>query len=240
MKMPMYELRDPFKDFQNEEDQEWMRAVVSKKGQGLTSYDFMCIFQSHLPAGTYEECLSYLPHVFEYLTQDGAYDSDVLHNVMWFLSYYEDSLIKDGIFESILTKLKKILKRCCVFKTDRHSNLLDCVFESSHMVGSLLEYSFGLHLWKYLKAKDEQWKDEPSYNFVITSLTLDEPWVEDDEEDSMSKRWKSFYTEKRLKHITQNCVNHLYLLKNSTLPINSQLTYYKEFKALYRRQHPRI
>lgn len=239
MKMTMYELSDPFKDFQNEEGQEWMRAVVSKKGKGLTSFDFMCIFQSYLPAGTFKECLCYLPHVFEYLTQEGSYDSDVLHNVMWFLSYYKDALIREGLYETIRLKLINILNRCCIFRADQHNDLLDYVFESSHMLESLLEYSFGLDLWEYLKTKDGQWQDEASYNFVIICLTLDEPWMYDDENNSVNKQWKSFYSGYRLKRITKNCLNYIHLLKKSSVSIHTKLIYYKKLKMLYKKLHLR-
>lgn len=215
MENTKYYLSDPCNDFQDEEDQKWLRNVISKRGKGLTSDDFICIFQNYLPAGTYEECLCYLPHVFDYLKTRGSKDRDVLHHLMWFISEYETSLENDGKSDYIRENLIEILNRNCLFDVFKQADLLHSIVSSSEMVVSLLEYSYGQNLWSYLKPLDEMWLKELSYNFVVVYLTIDEPWMYDNEKYSASKQWKNFYSGNRLKRAAANCLNNLHLLRKT-------------------------
>lgn len=167
-----YYLSDPWGDFRDKEDREWLRNVISKKGKGLTAYDFICIFQNYLPAGTYKECLCYLPHVFDYLKAQGAEDYTVLHHLMWFISEHEKSLETDGKSYYIWENVIEILNRNCLFDVFKQEDLLIRITNSSYMITSLLEYSYGKKLWNYIKQIDKIWKKELSYNFIVICLTL--------------------------------------------------------------------
>lgn len=228
----MYHLSDPWLDFQDEEDQEWLRRVVAKNGQGLTSYDFVGIFQNYLPAGTYEECLCYLPHVLDYLRNKGSEDAAVLHHVMWFLSHYEVMLKRDGKLHPISKSLIEILKKCCLFNVFQQEDLLDHIFKVGHMMESLLEYPYGLHLFNFLKEVNDEWQNKLSYSFVIVLLTLDNPWIYDDEKYSARKLWNDLYSGERLKCHAINCLNNLHLLKKTSCSTYIQNIYYDEFRLL--------
>ena len=234
MKNTKYYLSDPWGDFQDEEGQGWLRNVISKKGKGLTACDFICIFQNYLPAGTYEECLCYLPHVFDYLKTPDSKVAQVLHHLMWFISEYETSLKNDGKSSYIWEHLINILNRSCLFDVFNQPDLLRSVTSASHLITSLLEYSYGQNLWRYLERADAVWQKELSYNFVIICLTIDEPWMYDNEKYNASKLWKNFYSGSRLKRAADSCLKNLHLFKKTSYPISVQRFYLNEFKILLR------
>lgn len=58
-------LSDPDEDFQAPVDCRWREETVAKAVEELSSTDLQIIFQSIMPAGTFEECLYYYPFALE-------------------------------------------------------------------------------------------------------------------------------------------------------------------------------
>lgn len=63
----MYSLSDPWFDFTSPEDQQMLRSIEQKQGNGLSGKELMIIFQSHCSAGTVQELKYYEPIVWKYL-----------------------------------------------------------------------------------------------------------------------------------------------------------------------------
>ena len=82
---------------------------------------------------------------------------------------------------------------------------------------------------------EEIWKKELSYNFIVICLTIEEPWIYDDEKYNASKLWNDFYSGSRLKRIATNCLNNLHLFKKTTCPISVQRFYLNEFKSILKK-----
>lgn len=92
---------DPYKDFTNEE----LDAILLKNDSELDYKDFMMIFQSHCPAGTYTECVYFLPNALNYIITNRLNNVDVCHHVLYWISKNKLSLLADNLYEKPLDEL---------------------------------------------------------------------------------------------------------------------------------------
>lgn len=110
--MSAWTLSDPWNDFCYQEH--LLQRIAAKWGVGLTMEELaFFVFAPYLPAGTYEECLPYLPAAYDYLrtatpgSGDGLPDlwQHVFH--IW-VPVNIESLRRDGLLDEVLGQLRGI------------------------------------------------------------------------------------------------------------------------------------
>jgi len=90
-------LSDPGKDFSS-----WhLQDILAKPDCELIWSDFQDLFGPHLPAGTYEEIVYFLPFGFQYLVLPESESLDTVSAVFGFCSKNSFGLEKDGIKEQV-------------------------------------------------------------------------------------------------------------------------------------------
>ena len=104
--MAGFRLSDPWGDFTSEEDQAYLRSIEAKQGKGLTGEELHCVFQSYLPAGTTQECCSYLHALYElFRTPQDSWSEEVWSDVLWIWLYKsraELEQLTDSVSASVL------------------------------------------------------------------------------------------------------------------------------------------
>lgn len=110
--MSDWTLSDPWNDFCY--DTQSLQRIAAKQGVGLTVEELAyTVFAGYLPAGTYEECLPYLPAAYDYLRSatPGADDGlpDLWENLfhIWVPENIEP-LRRDGLLDEVVGKLRGI------------------------------------------------------------------------------------------------------------------------------------
>lgn len=92
---------NPDKDFTPEE----LSAILQKPDADLTDRDFLCIFQSPVCAGTYQECAYFVPVILKRLLARGPED-DIVSMTDYFLNWvdcFADQLKQDRRFDEIVS-----------------------------------------------------------------------------------------------------------------------------------------
>lgn len=97
-------LSDPECDFSQEE----LVRIINTPDEKIKLDELLCIFQSYLPAGTYEESVYFLPIAMQYLFDQKEDNESLLRNLMIWCSTYKKELEKDMLYEQFLLSLKKI------------------------------------------------------------------------------------------------------------------------------------
>ena len=93
-------LSDPFSDFSQEE----LKAIISKCDADLTETDLICIFQSLLPAGNYNESVYFLPIALErFCKDDGDGASTLCDNMLRWIGQQKERLESDGVYDELLS-----------------------------------------------------------------------------------------------------------------------------------------
>ena len=92
---------NPYNDFTIDE----LDEILLKNDSELNYKDFMIIFQSHCPAGTYKECLYFLPNALNYIIKNKLNNVDVCYNVINWISENKLSLLVDNFYETSLDLL---------------------------------------------------------------------------------------------------------------------------------------
>lgn len=101
-------LSDPNYDFTPEE----CAAIIAVPDEKMGFQELRNIFQSYLPAGTYEECAYFIPRALRFLDER---DEDVIDLADDFLVWVGESkadLEKDGLFVPIHLHLQELLRTC--------------------------------------------------------------------------------------------------------------------------------
>lgn len=88
------QLSDPYEDFSREE----LNELISVPDNMIGCYELLCIFQSHCPAGCYEESVYFLPLAVKHIEtrQDGA--SSVLDNLLGWMDENRHALGRDKLW----------------------------------------------------------------------------------------------------------------------------------------------
>jgi hypothetical protein len=99
-------LSDPGKDFSDEE----LQGIINTKDSDLGWFELACIFQSYLPAGTYEECAYFIPYALDFIAMSHDESSCLLENfILWFGDNPLDDayflLKRDGLLDPIMERL---------------------------------------------------------------------------------------------------------------------------------------
>lgn len=98
-------LSDPYSDFTDEMLKDFLKKNDSEFGR----IDYSCLFGPHLPAGTYEEIIYFLPNAFEYLKLHEDDALDLVTPIFGFCSKNIEHLRKDGLEEIIKAKIMECL-----------------------------------------------------------------------------------------------------------------------------------
>jgi hypothetical protein len=92
-------LSDPYWDF----TEDHLKEILATNDSDFEGIDYRNLFGPHLPAGTYEEVMYFLPLAFAYFAQpeneSGAYE--MLDAVVGFASDYAEYLKTDGLLEAV-------------------------------------------------------------------------------------------------------------------------------------------
>lgn len=106
-----FTLSDPGSDFTSEEDQAYLRSIEAKQGKGLTGEELHCVFQSYLPAGTTQECCSYLNALYQlFRTPQDAWSGEVWDDVLWIWLYKSQAELEQlNQFQRIPEELRRVV-----------------------------------------------------------------------------------------------------------------------------------
>jgi hypothetical protein len=94
-------LSDPFHDNTPASLRELLRRGDSELRWG----DFKTLLGPHLPAGTYEEVVYFLPLAFDCIHNDKTVALDLCSSVVWFCSKYEEQLTADKVMDAAREQL---------------------------------------------------------------------------------------------------------------------------------------
>ncbi len=101
-------LSDPCHDFSPEE----CAAILAVPDEKMGVLELRNIFQSYLPAGTYNECAYFIPLALRFLDNRGENASDLADDFLVWAGEYKTDLEKDGLFTPIRVHLQKLLRAC--------------------------------------------------------------------------------------------------------------------------------
>lgn len=99
-------LSDPDCDFGAEE----CVAILAVPDEKMGFQELRSIFQSYLPAGTYEECAYFIPRVLQFLDDRNEDVSDLADDFLVWVGEYKADLEKDGLFVPIRLHLQELLR----------------------------------------------------------------------------------------------------------------------------------
>ena len=124
-------LSDPGADFSQEE----LDAIIHKADTDLTDTDLICIFQSFLPAGEYQESVYFLPLALKHICaadDDGA--STLCENMLKWISEQKANLEKDELYDRLLAFFESLFAELTSGFT-----LQDCYPENCNRVTSIFD-----------------------------------------------------------------------------------------------------
>ena len=98
-------LSDPNYDFTPEE----CAAILAVPDERMGFRELGSIFQSYLPAGTYEECAYFIPRVLRFLDDRGDDASDMADNFLDWVAEQKAELESDGLLLPICVHLQELM-----------------------------------------------------------------------------------------------------------------------------------
>src|SRR5689334_8336779 len=98
-------LSDPYYDF----SPEMLAAILALPDEKLNGVHYLQILGPHLPAGTYEESVYFLPGAFRYLIKDDDYATTLIDPILGFISKNREQLTKDNILNSARECIREAL-----------------------------------------------------------------------------------------------------------------------------------
>ena len=101
-------LSDPNYDFTPEE----CAAILAVPDERMGFRELGSIFQSYLPAGTYEERAYFIPRVLRFLDDRGDDASDIADNFLDWVAVQKAELESDGLLLPICVHLQELLRSC--------------------------------------------------------------------------------------------------------------------------------
>ena len=116
-------LSDPFGD--NEEFM--LRRVLAKSDEQLDWGDYQCLLGPHLPAGSYEELLYFLPRAFTRILRHEDEALDLCTSLTWFASEYAEQIQADGVLGQTKTAIRTCLSEWTRWFEVRHFDKSACV-----------------------------------------------------------------------------------------------------------------
>jgi hypothetical protein len=89
---------------------ESLRDLLATADSDLKWYDFRTLLGPHVPAGTYEEVVYFLPLAFRYIREHPDDALDLCTSIIWFCSEYAQRLHADGFLESARAAISDLLR----------------------------------------------------------------------------------------------------------------------------------
>ncbi len=78
--------------------QDELDRIIRTRDEDMKGFEFKCIFQSYLPAGTYEKSVYFLPPALQYIREQHDDSDNVLDNLLiWSAKSAYDELKNDNI-----------------------------------------------------------------------------------------------------------------------------------------------
>jgi hypothetical protein len=84
-----------------------LEELLAKRDEQLDWRDYQALFGPHLPAGTYEEVVYFLPTAFDYLLTHPDESLDLVSPIIGFVSKNSTQLESDGLLEPVRQKLRE-------------------------------------------------------------------------------------------------------------------------------------
>lgn len=220
-------LSDPSCDFVSSSDQEWLKATMAKQGKGLTSYDFLCIFQTYLPAGTYEECLYYLPLAFDFMLKEKL-ESSLLENVLFYVNSNVDKLKETELWNTLIAFLKKTISRALDLDL-KDKNFFSYLFEAQNVLSTIFSFKVGTdNIWSFFIECIKQ--NTGAWEYVVLATTMNEwdggafSWSETN--PRMLGIWNDFFGPNKLMSICEKMLANCDLFSNDISDDNWAKKYY--------------
>lgn len=209
-------LSDPFRDFVSSSDQEWLKATIAKQGKGLTTYDYLCIFQTYLPAGTYEECLCYLPLVFDFMLKEKL-ESGLLENVLFYVDSNDDKLKETELWNTLIAFLKKTILRALDLNLNEE-NAFACLFDSQNVLSTIFRFKIGMNnIWPFFIECIKQ--NTGAWEYVVLATTMNEwdggPFSWRKINSKMFRLWNEFFGLDTLVSICEKMLINCELFSNN-------------------------
>ncbi len=111
-------LSDPFFDH----DEISCNKILATPDSKLVWHDYQNLLGPHLPAGTYEEVVYFLPGAFGFVLHDNEGTSDVMTALIGFTSINADRLQEDGLLDVVRLHLSKCLREWTLTFQVQHRN----------------------------------------------------------------------------------------------------------------------
>ena len=140
-----FTLSDPGSDFTSVEDQAYLRSIEAKQGKGLTGVELHCVFQSYLPAGTTQECCSYLHALYELFRtpQDSGAD-EVWDDILWIWLYRSQPELEQlNQFQRIPEELRRIVQDSLIPAEWQPEQGPDAIYRRTRMLMSWMATPWG-------------------------------------------------------------------------------------------------
>ena len=143
--MAGFRLSDPWGDFTSEEDQAYLRSIEAKQGKGLTGEELHCVFQSYLPAGTTQECCSYLHALYElFRTPQDSWSEEVWSDVLWIWLYKSRAELEQlNQYQRIPEELRRIVHGSLIPAEWRPEQGPDVIYRRTLMLMSWMATPWG-------------------------------------------------------------------------------------------------
>lgn len=85
--------------------------LVSTSDGEMNWQHYMTLLGPHLPAGTYDEVVYFLPHAITYLWSHDEAALDLCTTIIWFASEYAEDLERDGLLAGVRAEMLELLRR---------------------------------------------------------------------------------------------------------------------------------
>ena len=143
--MAEFHLSDPWSDFTSEEDQAYLRSIEAKQGKGLTGVELHCVFQSYLPAGTTQECCSYLHALYElFRTPQDSWSDEVWDDILWIWLYRSQPELEQlNQFQRIPEELRRIVQDSLIPAEWQPEQGPDVIYRRTRMLMSWMATPWG-------------------------------------------------------------------------------------------------
>ena len=143
--MAGFHLSDPWSDFTSEEDQAYLRSIEAKQGKGLTGAELHCVFQSYLPAGTPQECCSYLLALYElFRAPQDAWSDEVWDDILWIWLYRSQTELEQlNQFRRIPEELRRIVHDSLIPAEWQPEQGPDAIYRRTRMLVSWMATPWG-------------------------------------------------------------------------------------------------
>ena len=143
--MAAFRLSDPLGDFTSEEDQAYLRSIEAKQGKGLTGEELHCVFQSYLPAGTTQECCSYLTALYElFRTPQDNWSEEVWCDILWIWLYKSRAELEQlNQYQRIPEELRRIVHGSLIPAEWRPEQGPDIIYRRTRMLMSWMATPWG-------------------------------------------------------------------------------------------------